>query len=184
MTTRGLVLLGLAVALPVAAAMEPWARLLHGRVWHHALWRIHRSHHSHRRGRFEANDALSAAHAPIATALIMLGCNLHGSASAISIGIGAGMTAFGVSYVIVHDGLVHGRLPVAFLSRFAWLRRIRDAHRIHHARGAAPYGLFLGPRELTRAPRARGVRPNAPPTSAPAPAAPPGRRSDGVSPSA
>ena len=184
MTTGGLVLLGLAVALPVAAAMEPWARLLHGRVWHHALWQIHRSHHSHRRGRFEANDALSAAHAPIATALIMIGCNLHGAASAIAIGIGAGMTAFGVCYVIVHDGLVHGRLPVAFLARFAWLRRIRDAHRIHHARGAAPYGLFLGPRELTRAPRARGGRPSVLPTAAPAPAAPPGRRSDGVSPSA
>lgn len=184
MTTPELVLLGFAVALPVAAAMEPWARLLHGRVWHHALWRIHRSHHAHRSGRFEANDALSAAHAPIATVLIMMGCNMHGAAAAVTIGIGAGMTAFGVSYVIVHDGLVHGRLPVAFLSRYGWLRRIRDAHRVHHARGAAPYGLFLGPRELTRAPHARGARPSAPPTSVPAPEAPHGRRSGGVTPSA
>ena len=180
MTTTELVLLGVLVALPVAMAMEPWARLLHGRVWHHALWRIHRSHHAHRHGRFEANDALSAAHAPIAAALVMVGCNLHGPAAAITIGIGAGMTLFGISYVVVHDGLVHGRLPVGFLARFAWLRRIRNAHRIHHARGAAPYGLFLGPRELTRAPHARGGRPIEPPTSARVRAVPPDTRSDGA----
>lgn len=184
MTTVELVLLGFAVAVPVAAAMEPWARILHDRVWHHALWRIHRSHHSQRRGRFEANDALSALHAPIAAALVMIGCNLHGPAAAVTIGIGAGMTAFGIAYVIVHDGLVHGRLPVAFLARLGWLRRIRNAHRIHHARGAAPYGLFLGPRELTRAPRARDARPSAPPTPDREPGAPPDTRSGGARPSA
>lgn len=184
MSTPALVLLAVAVALPVCAAMEPWARILHGRVWHHALWRIHRSHHSHRRGRFEANDALSAAHAPIAAALVMIGCNLHGPLAAITIGVGAGMTAFGIAYVIVHDGLVHGRLPVAFLARFAVLRRIQSAHRVHHARGAAPYGLFLGPRELTRAPRARAAPPSAPRTSDRERAAPRGTRSDGARPSA
>ncbi len=184
MTTVELVLLGFAVALPVAAAMEPWARVLHGQVWHRALWRVHRSHHSQRNGRFEANDALSAAHAPIAAALVMIGCNLHGPAAAITIGIGAGMTAFGLSYLVVHDGLVHGRLPVSFLARFAWLRRIRNAHRIHHARGEAPYGFFLGPRELKQAPRAPAEHPSAPPTSAPALAEPPDTRSSGAHPSA
>lgn len=150
MTTAGLVLFAVAVALAVAAAMEPWARLLHGRVWHHRLWSVHRSHHTRRRGRFEKNDALSALHAPIAAALVMLGCNMHGVAAAALVGAGAGMTAFGLAYVVVHDGLVHGRLPVAFLARVPYLRRVRDAHAVHHARGRAPYGLFLGPRELAR----------------------------------
>lgn len=151
--------LGTAVALLVAASMEPWARFLHGRVWHHSLWRVHRSHHTKRRGRFEANDVLSAAHAPVAAALVMIGCNLHGPVAAIAIGVGAGMTAFGLAYVTVHDGLVHGRLPVRFLARVRWLKRVRDAHAVHHARGAEPYGFFLGARELTRTPPARGVRP-------------------------
>lgn len=184
MSTLGLVALGTAVALVVAAAMEPWARLLHGRVWHHALWRVHRSHHTRRSGRFEANDALSVTHAPVAAALIMVGCNLHGPIAAALIGAGAGMTLFGFAYVVVHDGLVHGRLPVAFLARSAWLRRIRDAHAVHHARGRAPYGLFLGPRELMRAPRARAARPSAPRTSARAHEEPAGRRSGGERPSA
>jgi len=151
LTTAELVAVGVGVALVTAAAMEPWAMFLHGRVWHHRLWSVHRSHHSQRRGRFERNDALSALHAPIAAALVMVGCNLHGLAAAVTIGAGAGMTAFGLAYVVVHDGLVHGRLPVAFLARVPWLRRVRNAHRVHHAKGLAPYGLFLGPQELERA---------------------------------
>lgn len=156
-----LVLVGIAIALAVAVVMEHWARFLHGRVWHHSLWRVHRSHHSRRHGRFETNDALSAAHAPIAAGLVMLGCNLHGVTAALAIGTGAGMTAFGIAYVIVHDGLVHGRLPVSRLARMAWLKAIRDAHATHHARGGAPYGFFTGPRELTRSSPSRGVRPTA-----------------------
>ncbi len=167
-------LMGAAVALVVAVAMEPWARLLHGRVWHRSLWGIHRSHHSRRRGRFERNDMLSAAHAPVAAALVMAGCNLHGPAAAACIGVGVGMTSFGLAYVVVHDGFVHGRLPVRFLARVAWLRRIRDAHAVHHARGAAPYGFFLGARELTQTPRARGGPPSARRPSARAPASPRG----------
>ncbi len=142
---------GTAVGLTVAVAMEPWARFLHGSVWHGALWSVHRSHHTRRKGRFETNDVLSATHAPVAALLIMIGCNLHGLGAAVTLGFGAGMTAFGVAYVVLHDGLVHGRLPVTFLNRLHFFRRIRDAHAVHHARGSAPFGFFSGPRELTRA---------------------------------
>lgn len=184
MTTLGLVGFGTVIALVTACLMEPWARFLHGQVWHRALWRVHRSHHTRRKGRFETNDALSGTHAPIAAALIMIGCNLHGLAATAAIGVGAGMTVFGFAYVIVHDGLVHGRLPASFLTRYGWLRRVRDAHAVHHARGAIPYGLFLGPRELKRAPRARAALPSEPPRSDREPAVRPGTRSDGVPPSA
>lgn len=177
-------MVGAVVAVLVAAAMETWARVLHGRVWHASLWSVHRSHHSRRRGRFERNDALSAAHAPLAAALVMIGCNLHGHAAAVCIGTGVGMTMFGLAYVIVHDGFVHGRLPVRFLARVPWIRRLRDAHAVHHARGAAPYGFFLGPRELTRTLRVRAARPSARPPSDRAPASPRGTRPGVARPSA
>lgn len=154
-------------------AMEPWARLLHGKIWHGPLIGIHRSHHTRRVGRFEKNDWLSGLHAPIATALIMVGCNVEGALGGAMFGAGVGMTLFGLSYVLVHDGLVHGRLPVGFLARVPWLRRVRDAHRVHHAHGGAPYGLFLGPRELMRARAARAASPSASPRAVPAPS---GRR--------
>ena len=97
------------IAAVIAAAMEPWARILHGGVWHSALWSIHRSHHEPRHGRFERNDALSAIHAPVAMVLIIVGARLpRALPSALCLGVGAGMTAFGLAYVLVHDGLVHG----------------------------------------------------------------------------
>ncbi len=174
----------LPVAAIVAALMEPWARVLHGGVWHSALWSIHRSHHEPRHGRFERNDVLSAVHAPVAIVLILVGSQLpRALPSALCLGVGAGMTAFGLAYVLIHDGLVHGRLPVGRrrLLRLRWLREIRRAHVVHHSLGGVPYGLFRGPAELNaehdrRSPRssarAKGAAgsPGAPP-SGPSPAA-------------
>lgn len=151
------VLVWLAVGLPVAALMEPWAAMLHGRVWHGLLWRVHGSHHRPRRGRMEANDALSILHAPIAIALILYGCQgPAGLGREAAFGAGLGMTLFGLAYILVHDGLVHGRLPVAGLTRLRFFDRVRRAHLAHHRRDhAGPYGLFLGPAELAREVAAR-----------------------------
>lgn len=140
-----------AIAATVAALMELWAMLLHGRLWHGPLWITHRSHHTPRKGWFEFNDIFAVFHAAIAIALIIGGLEgLTGMAQLVSVAIGVGMTAFGLAYFAIHDGLIHGRLPVEGLARFAWLRRIRNAHRVHHAKDAEPYGLFLGTWELKR----------------------------------
>ena len=157
-------------AIVVAVAMELWAALLHGRVWHTILWRIHRSHHRVRRGRFEANDALSMLHAPIAIAAILYGCRAEpGALREIVFGVGIGMSAFGVAYLVVHDGLVHGRLPVAALGRLRYFARVRDAHLVHHAHAGGPYGLFLGPWEPRRATHAAPRAPRAFPSGSPLP---------------
>lgn len=155
------VLVSVAVAAIVAPLMELWARFLHGRIWHGVLLPIHESHHRDRKGRFEANDVLSVTHAPIAAALVVIGCMMHGLAGAALRGAGIGMTLFGIAYVVVHDGLVHGRLPVQGLARFRFFRRVRGAHRVHHRTGGAPYGLFAGPSELSRAKRHDDIAPAA-----------------------
>lgn len=165
----------LPTAVVVAVAMDLWAALLHGRVWHRWLWSIHRSHHVVRRGRFEPNDALSALHAPVAIAAILYGCAAApGALREIVFGVGIGMTAFGLSYFVVHDGLVHGRLPVRALLRLRYFREVARAHRTHHVgvEGGPPYGLFFGPielarhRRLTRA-RATSIAPHRVPTAPP-----------------
>jgi beta-carotene 3-hydroxylase len=162
-------LLWIPVALVTAVAMDAWAAILHRVAWHGPLWSIHGSHHRARRGRFEANDALSLLHAPLAVALILYGCaGPEGPLREVLFGLGLGMTAFGLAYVVVHDGLVHGRLPVRRLLAIRALREVVDAHRIHHARhhadprGGPPYGFFFGPREL----RARRATLTPPPSSA------------------
>ncbi len=164
-------LLWIPVAAAVAAAMDLWAALLHEVVWHGPLWAIHRSHHTPRRGRFEANDALSALHAPIAVALLLFGCaGRPGALREVAFGIGLGMTAFGLAYLVVHDGLAHGRLPVRFLLRSRVMRAIVVAHGRHHATspGAAPYGLFFAPwtrRTVTTPPAVHGSTETAAPTT-------------------
>ncbi len=175
-------LIWIPVALIVAVGMELWAGLLHGRIWHSVLWSVHRSHHRKRRGRMEANDALSVLHAPIAIAFILYGCRAHpGTLREIVFGVGIGMTMFGLSYLVVHDGLVHERLPVSGLLRFEYFRRVRDAHLVHHttARGKAPYGLFFGPWEtdpITRATApSRDASPTWPPKRSRDPETPPGK---------
>ena len=145
------------VVFLVAALMEVWAMLLHGCFWHRILWWGHASHHRSRHGPFELNDIFSVGHAVIAIALIVYGLEAGpGMANQMMVAIGFGMTGFGVCYFVVHDGYIHGRLPVGFLHRFAYMRRIRSAHVYHHSFDhVGPYGLFLGPWELARQKRLR-----------------------------
>jgi len=139
----------LPLALAVAFGMELWARVLHGKVWHRWLWSVHKSHHQRRRGKWEANDAFAIVHAPAAIALILYGSSAPGLLRDLAFGLGLGMTLFGVAYAVVHDGFIHGRLPVAWLSKVRYFEHVRIAHERHHrgGRGGAPYGLFLGPWE-------------------------------------
>jgi len=157
-------LVWLPVAVVVAVGMDFWAALLHGRVWHAWLWKVHRSHHAPRPAgsRLEANDLLSVLHAPVAIALVIYGCRAsEGSLREVAFGFGIGMTVFGLAYLVVHDGLVHGRMPVSALLRFRYLRGVARAHRVHHVgpAGGTPYGLFFGRWELARTAALRRSRP-------------------------
>ncbi len=175
MTVAGHVMVTGVVAVAVTAAMDLWAAFLHGFAWHGPLWTIHRTHHAPRAGRFERNDALSGLHAPIAGALIVVGSRASpGLVRDAAIGVGAGMTAFGALYLLIHDGLVHARLPVQRLAALPILRAIVEAHREHHRHGRAPYGILFGPWELAiirrrgrEASRRRGPPPTSPPSGYP-----------------
>jgi beta-carotene 3-hydroxylase len=145
----------LLVGIGIACFMEVWAAVLHRMFWHGALWKMHRSHHSKKHARFEANDILSALHAPIAIVLIVVGCGMQDRLHDVMLGIGYGMTLFGFSYLVIHDGFIHGRLPVAWLGKLSYFRDVREAHMMHHHHGGErgrapgrdvePYGLFLSP---------------------------------------
>ena len=132
----------LPVALATAVAMELWAAVVHGWLWHGLLWSMHRPHHRKGRG-LTMNDLLSMSHAPIAVAAIMVGCTTDGSAADVAFGVGVGMTGFGVAYTVVHDGFVHGRLPLAFLRRLPYFEWVRRSHLVHHGNNGPPYGLFV-----------------------------------------
>ena len=142
----------LALACGGAIGMEMYARWAHKFLWHDLPggWALHKSHHEPRVGAFEANDIYALANALPAMALCAYGFLRPDVVGGLCFGAGLGITLFGISYMFVHDGLVHRRFPVGPIAEVPLLKRIAAAHRLHHSEkyGGLPYGMFLGPQEL------------------------------------
>lgn len=128
-----------AVAAASMAAMEGVAYAAHRWVMHGVGRRWHASHHAPPRDRFERNDLF-----PLCFATACVGGCAVGSArgSRTALWSGAGVAAYGATYLFVHDIYIHERLPSP-LRRSAVLDRLRRAHAAHHATGGEPYGMLL-----------------------------------------
>lgn len=152
--------------------MELWAAWAHRVLWHGPLWGLHRSHHAGERDiaprqksslrilrALELNDIFAPLHAALAVWLCMSGLSRAPSLLGLLLtSAGFGMTLFGVLYWLLHDGLAHGRLLGKQRPGWAYLRRLRGAHNVHHRTGGAPYGFFLAPRWLRSKPREKASR--------------------------
>jgi len=127
--------------------MEGAAWVLHKYVMHGFLWVLHKSHHEPRTGAWELNDAFGIFFAGIAIALIAWGVQLGGPTWAWV--VGAGVTAYGFVYFLAHDVLVHQRLPLLKHPKSGYLRRLYQAHRLHHAvdgkEGCVSFGFVFAP---------------------------------------
>ena len=129
------------VALAALVLMEPVAALAHRFVFHGFGMGWHRSHHLPPHGVLEANDLFPVVFS--AATIVVLSVGVWVGAGAVLVPIGVGVTAYGVSYLVVHDLVIHRRVP--------WLpvpdalgRRLRAAHNVHHLFSDAPFG-FLAP---------------------------------------
>ncbi|WP_263263399.1 sterol desaturase family protein [Pseudomonas sp. RIT-PI-S] len=133
------------IVVMTVLAMEGVSILAHKYVMHGFGWAWHRSHHEPRRGWFELNDLYALVFAALAIALIAAG-----TAGAYPLQwIGAGMTLYGALYFIAHDGMVHRRWPLRYLPRRGYLKRLYQAHRLHHAvggrEGCVSFGFLYAP---------------------------------------
>lgn len=135
-------LLFLLLFLLAFAGMEGVAWLTHKYVMHGWLWCLHASHHSPRQGPFEKNDLFAFYFALPSILLIWLGVNVN----EWCLPIGLGMTAYGFCYFAFHDGIVHRRLPFRYRGKNPYMRRIIQAHYVHHAtttkEGAVSFGFL------------------------------------------
>lgn len=147
----------LAVVLAFVA-MEGLAWLVHRYVMHGWGWAWHRSHHAPRRGWFETNDLYAVFFAALAGGLLWAGAR-DGHNLAFFAGLGASF--YGLAYFLLHDVLVHQRLPLRWTPRRGYLKRLVQAHRMHHAtrgrEGAVSFGFLYAPpvRQLKAALAAR-----------------------------
>ncbi len=148
----------LAVVAVAFVVMEPLTYLAHRFVMHGIGMRLHRSHHvrwpARRAGDpfFEANDAFPVIFAGATMVAIAVGFNVDGLAVLLPMALGA--TLYGAAYAFVHDGYIHGRVPVRW--RHRRLDRLADAHALHHRYGGEPYGMLVP--VVPRAVRERGER--------------------------
>jgi len=133
------------IVLATVAGMEGFAWAAHKYIMHGWGWGWHRSHHAPRSGWFERNDLYALVFAAVAIALIALGTAGHAPLQ----WVGAGMTLYGLLYFVAHDGLVHRRWPLRWVPRSGYLKRLYQAHRLHHAvqgpQGCVSFGFLWAP---------------------------------------
>lgn len=130
-----------AVAFVVAfVAMEGVSYALHRWVMHRAGMVWHASHHAPPRGRMERNDLFPLCFSVIGIVVFALAA--AGAVPGWAWWAAAGITAYGIAYLAVHELFIHRRLPVP-LPSWRYLSWLRDAHRAHHVDGGEPFGMLL-----------------------------------------
>lgn len=129
------------------AAMEVAAIYGHKYVMHGFGWGLHRSHHSARRGFFEANDLYGVMGAAVAISLFWLG--VQENWGSFFVWLASGITAYGAIYFGFHDIIVHRRIETGYVPRSAYMKRIVQAHRLHHVveskEGTVSFGFIWAP---------------------------------------
>jgi beta-carotene 3-hydroxylase len=133
-------LINAAVFFGVFFGMEGVAWATHKYIMHGALWVLHASHHRERESWFELNDLFGFFFSFISIGLMLAG-TLYAAPYFYA---GLGMAAYGLVYFLVHDVLVHRRLAHGFVPRSGYLRRIYQAHRLHHATSAREGAISFG----------------------------------------
>ena len=164
--------LGIALFVATVVAMEGFAYVMHRWVMHGPGWFLHASHHRARAGKWELNDLYAVIFALPSIVLLLGGVQLGWWPGCAW--IGAGIAAYGAIYFGFHDVIVHQRIPTRYLPRSAYMRRIVQAHRLHHVieskRGTVSFGFLVAPdpahlkaeikrrrREGVRAPKSRAA---------------------------
>jgi beta-carotene 3-hydroxylase len=115
-------------------------------------WPLHASHHRPRSGAFEANDWYAAIFAIPSLALFLL-ADRYGE---WLWWVGLGIALYGLVYAGFHDVIVHKRLAHRYVPRSRYMKRIVQAHRLHHAveakHGTVSFGfLWAPPAEVLKA---------------------------------
>jgi beta-carotene 3-hydroxylase len=129
------------VILGVFVLMEGVAWFLHKYVMHGFGWFIHKDHHYPRKGRFEKNDLFGVIFAIISFLFILTGIL---SGFDIKLGVGIGIMFYGIGYFLVHDVFFHKRVKIGYHPKGKYIKRILNAHGIHHAKSTPRTGVNFG----------------------------------------
>jgi len=124
-------LLSVTVTIIVFLSMEGVAWLLHKYTMHGFGWFLHEDHHRYTGKRFQKNDVFGLFFALLSFAFILSGIL---SGFDIRLAIGIGIMLYGIGYFLVHDIFFQGR----------YMKRVLQAHAIHHQKSTARTGVNFG----------------------------------------
>ena len=121
-------LIPLMLVVGTVGFMEWFSAWSHEHIMHGWGWGWHKSHHEPHDTLLEKNDLYAVVFAAFSIALFFAS-NWWWPLWWIALGI----TIYGVLYFFMHDGLVHQRWPFKYVPRKGYLKRVYQAHRLHHA---------------------------------------------------
>ncbi len=134
-----------AVGVSSFVGMEFLARVLHKYVMHGVMWFVHEDHHRRVQRELEKNDAFGVIFAGVSIFLIVKWIT---TGDPFFLAIALGMTGYGMSYLFVHDMIIHDR----HLHLRSWgmrhypFRELILVHDVHHKEGRGNWGfLFVIP---------------------------------------
>jgi len=134
--------LNIGVLLLCFIGMEGVAYLSHKYVMHGFLWCWHESHHTARESWFEENDLFAFFFALPSIVCIWFGT----SGYPLLLWAGIGVALYGLVYFIFHDVIVHRRVRTGYIPKSPYMRRIVEAHWVHHStkgkEGAVSFGFI------------------------------------------
>ena len=122
------------------AFMELVSYVAHRYIYHGIGWALHKSHHEPRKGLFEWNDIFPMIFATLTIMLLLYAFSDPGRSELAAVGFG--IMLYGLVYFFVHDLYIHRRARWLRL-RIPLLRRLKEAHAIHHRYGGEPFGLLF-----------------------------------------
>jgi beta-carotene 3-hydroxylase len=131
--------------------MEGVAWFTHKYIMHGILWTWHRSHHKAHNHFFERNDLFAIVFSIPSIVLIVVGFQVD-SLDILKY-FGFGIMGYGLFYSIFHDIIVHRRIKIKFKAKSAYMKRIMNAHYVHHKthtkEGAEAFGFLYAPKKYS-----------------------------------
>lgn len=121
--------------------MEFVAWYSHKYVMHGFLWKWHKDHHrkdkvkgmplNTEKKHFEKNDLFFLVYALPAIIMMIIGFSFS---FLPFIFISIGITLYGLTYFIIHDIIIHHRVPISFerTKRLGFIKAVMNAHNAHH----------------------------------------------------
>jgi len=138
------------IAIGTFLFMEGVAWFTHKYIMHGFLWTWHRSHHKKHNHTLERNDLFALVFSIPSAALIYYSTGVINDPYLAALGIG--ILCYGIFYFVFHDVIVHQRIKWKIKNKSKYLKRMINAHYIHHKKHSKEdceaFGFLYAPKKF------------------------------------